>query len=312
MFKKLVFTPFINYSILCHSIEIYSRSRKIDICISPEPRNTDNNSDTKIIFFESLSRPYVKICYNIRKSFFLYGAKTIMRKSSCVILIFILFSVSVITSCGSKENTVSATVSANEEPQQEDILVESQQTRQELANSIATANSILGTVSDDGVPKDSTDIIRHSSGEAPSSYKPRGQMVTEKYRSYRNHSVITVNPTPDTITKKEPSAVITSNPQAPHTSSSSSSSESPSDQSQPSTSSSSKAPEPITVPIADSGGLTIALPSDTMVWLSETGEKFHNQNKCGNMNPENATHVTLYEAKSKIPGIEACKKCYGE
>ena len=149
-----------------------------------------------------------------------------MKKSSCVILIFILFSVSVITSCGSKENTVSATVSANEEPQQEDILVESQQTRQELANSIATANSILGTVSDDGVPKDSTDIIRHSSGEAPSSYKPHGQMVTEKYRSYRNHSVITVNPTPDTITKKEPSAVITSNPQAPHTNSSSSSSSS--------------------------------------------------------------------------------------
>ncbi len=176
-----------------------------------------------------------------------------MRKTNYAILIFILFSVFAITSCGSKENTASATVSANGEPQQKDILVESQQTRQELANSIATANSILATVSADGVPKDSTDIIRHSSGEAPSSYKPRGQMVTEKYRSYRNRSVTTVDSTPDTITKKEPSAVITSNPQSSQTGSSSSSSAVPSGQSQPSSSSSTKAPESITVPIADSG-----------------------------------------------------------
>lgn len=176
-----------------------------------------------------------------------------MRKTNYAILIFILFCVFAITSCGSKENTASATVSANGEPQQEDILVESQQTREELANSIATANSILATVSADGVPKDSTDIIRHSSGEAPASYKPRGQMVTEKYRSYRNRSVTNLDSTPDTITKKEPSAVITSNPQSSQTGSSSSSSAVPSGQSQPSSSSSAKAPETITVPIADSG-----------------------------------------------------------
>lgn len=45
-----------------------------------------------------------------------------------------------------------------------------------------------------------------------------------------------------------------------------------------------------------------------MVWLSETGEKYHCVNDCGRMNPDRAILVTLEEALSK--GIEKCKNCY--
>ena len=46
--------------------------------------------------------------------------------------------------------------------------------------------------------------------------------------------------------------------------------------------------------------------SGVMVWLSETGSKYHSINNCGRMNPDNATQVTLEEAeKSYSP----CSKC---
>lgn len=47
---------------------------------------------------------------------------------------------------------------------------------------------------------------------------------------------------------------------------------------------------------------------EQMVWLSETGEKYHNKPDCGRMNPNKARQVTLSEAKKA--GYGACSKCY--
>lgn len=46
------------------------------------------------------------------------------------------------------------------------------------------------------------------------------------------------------------------------------------------------------------------------VWLSATGEKYHNVSDCGRMNPAKARQVTLEEAVNA--GYEACKKCYNQ
>ena len=51
--------------------------------------------------------------------------------------------------------------------------------------------------------------------------------------------------------------------------------------------------------------------SDTqerMVWISETGSKYHSKPDCGNMNPNKATQETESQALSQ--GYEACKKCW--
>ena len=57
------------------------------------------------------------------------------------------------------------------------------------------------------------------------------------------------------------------------------------------------APTPMEQPIAD-----------VMVWLPATGEKYHNKNNCGRMNPDKARQVTKSEAERL--GYEACGKCY--
>ena len=46
-----------------------------------------------------------------------------------------------------------------------------------------------------------------------------------------------------------------------------------------------------------------------MVWLSETGEKYHTINNCGRMNPNKAIQVTLDNAISQ--GYQPCSKCCG-
>ena len=46
--------------------------------------------------------------------------------------------------------------------------------------------------------------------------------------------------------------------------------------------------------------------SAVMVWLSATGTKYHSINNCGRMNPDNATQVTLDEAKNSF---DPCSKC---
>ena len=53
-------------------------------------------------------------------------------------------------------------------------------------------------------------------------------------------------------------------------------------------------------------GRTLSLPAGTLVWLSETGNKFHSKNDCGNMNPNKATQVTI----EKVAHMPACKKCW--
>ncbi len=47
--------------------------------------------------------------------------------------------------------------------------------------------------------------------------------------------------------------------------------------------------------------------SNTTVWLSATGEKYHRIPDCGRMNPDKARSVTLEYAVSA--GYDACKKC---
>ena len=46
----------------------------------------------------------------------------------------------------------------------------------------------------------------------------------------------------------------------------------------------------------------------TMVWLSETGTKYHSYSSCGNMNPAKARQVS--ESSAKAQGYQACKNCW--
>ena len=46
----------------------------------------------------------------------------------------------------------------------------------------------------------------------------------------------------------------------------------------------------------------------TMVWLSETGTKYHSYSSCGNMNPAKARQVS--ESSAKAQGYEPCKNCW--
>ena len=50
------------------------------------------------------------------------------------------------------------------------------------------------------------------------------------------------------------------------------------------------------------------VPSSEMVWITETGSKYHCKNTCGSTNPENASQVT--RAKAESMGLKPCKKCY--
>lgn len=45
-----------------------------------------------------------------------------------------------------------------------------------------------------------------------------------------------------------------------------------------------------------------------MVWKSATGSKYHSNNHCGNMNPDNATQITEEEAIRE--GLGKCKNCW--
>ena len=44
-----------------------------------------------------------------------------------------------------------------------------------------------------------------------------------------------------------------------------------------------------------------------MVWIPQSGSKYHSSPSCSNM--KNPTQVTVEEAESR--GYEPCKKCYG-
>ena len=45
-----------------------------------------------------------------------------------------------------------------------------------------------------------------------------------------------------------------------------------------------------------------------LVWISETGSKYHNKNNCGRMNPDRAYQMTRENAEAQ--GYEPCKKCF--
>lgn len=53
---------------------------------------------------------------------------------------------------------------------------------------------------------------------------------------------------------------------------------------------------------------TDAYQKGQMVWLSATGQKYHNIPDCGNMNPNRARQVTLSDAVNG--GYGACKNCF--
>lgn len=52
----------------------------------------------------------------------------------------------------------------------------------------------------------------------------------------------------------------------------------------------------------------VAVNTAEMVWISETGSKYHNKPDCGKMNPNKAYQISRSTAESQ--GYEACKKCY--
>lgn len=58
----------------------------------------------------------------------------------------------------------------------------------------------------------------------------------------------------------------------------------------------------------DESSNTSSSGSSTMVWVSETGSKYHSINNCGRMNPDKARQMTEEEAKTK--GLEKCSKCW--
>ena len=45
----------------------------------------------------------------------------------------------------------------------------------------------------------------------------------------------------------------------------------------------------------------------SMVWVSATGSKYHTIDNCGTMNPNNARHISISEARSR--GLTPCSKC---
>lgn len=68
-------------------------------------------------------------------------------------------------------------------------------------------------------------------------------------------------------------------------------------------------PTPTTAPTPTVIPSQTELPiADVMVWLPATGEKYHNKNNCGRMNPDKARQVTKSEAERR--GYEPCGKCY--
>lgn len=69
------------------------------------------------------------------------------------------------------------------------------------------------------------------------------------------------------------------------------------------------APTPTNTPMPTIAPTPTEKPvADVMVWLPATGEKYHNKNNCGRMNPDKARQVTKSEAERL--GYEPCGKCY--
>ena len=106
------------------------------------------------------------------------------------IALILFFTITILSSCGDNSKTdAGSTDGGGTEAQHTDIITESQNTRKQLDANIQSAQAMLSSVSANGEPVDSTDIIRHTTGEAPAGYKPRGQMASSKYGRYNTEKI---------------------------------------------------------------------------------------------------------------------------
>ena len=48
--------------------------------------------------------------------------------------------------------------------------------------------------------------------------------------------------------------------------------------------------------------------AEEQVWVSATGEKYHNKPNCGRMNPDKARQMSRSDAEAQ--GLEPCSKCF--
>lgn len=69
------------------------------------------------------------------------------------------------------------------------------------------------------------------------------------------------------------------------------------------------APPQTAAPTLPAQTVPVRQPVEQTVWLSATGEKYHNKPNCGNMNPDKARKVSLSQALAE--GRQPCKKCFG-
>ena len=66
--------------------------------------------------------------------------------------------------------------------------------------------------------------------------------------------------------------------------------------------------QPETQPAVEQTPVVADTGNENMVWISETGSKYHRINNCGRMNPNKAVQMSQADAEAR--GLEPCKKCY--
>lgn len=66
--------------------------------------------------------------------------------------------------------------------------------------------------------------------------------------------------------------------------------------------------QPETQPAVEQTPVVANTGNENMVWVSETGSKYHRINNCGRMNPNKAVQMSQADAEAR--GLEPCKKCY--
>lgn len=59
---------------------------------------------------------------------------------------------------------------------------------------------------------------------------------------------------------------------------------------------------------SSSSNQEVSEPVGAMVYITETGSKYHSINNCGRTNPSKTSYISLSDAQSR--GYSACSKCY--
>ena len=165
-------------------------------------------------------------------------------------------------------------------------------------------------------PSDYNNTVNSSSkpGGSASSSSTAGSSTTGSSTATTGSSSMASSSSTDTQTSSSSSTASSSSTTDTTSSSSSTTSSSSSSDSSTTVNGSSSndstivSSNTVTATIGNSGGKTIELNSDTTVWKTETGGRFHKTNDCGNMNSQTATQITAKDAVSQ--GLEACEKCY--